>query len=70
MDEWFQDDNAKKIYSKGLFGSHHLGLESKNLFTILTILIWQPQNLDMEFYGFSSHAKPIGYPIIFMDLSK
>jgi hypothetical protein len=52
----FQDDNAKKVYSNGSFGSHHLGLESKNLLTILSITYLAITELIMKFYGFSSHV--------------
>jgi hypothetical protein len=44
---------------KGSFGSHHLELESKNLFTILTITYLAAIELVMEFilnFMFSSHA--------------
>jgi hypothetical protein len=39
----------KAIKSKGSFGSHHLGLESKKLFMILTITCLAATELAMEF---------------------
>jgi hypothetical protein len=60
---------------KGSFGSHHLGLESKNSFIILTITCLAATELVMEFIwnsmGFHLLTLiPIGYPVISVDFSK
>jgi hypothetical protein len=42
-------DLAIEMFCKGSFGSHHLGLELKNLFMILTITYLAATKLVVEF---------------------
>jgi hypothetical protein len=44
----FHLENPQRV-PKGSFGSHHLGLESKNLFMILSITCLAATELVMEF---------------------
>jgi hypothetical protein len=63
-----ENTHKKSNNSKGLFGSHHLELESKNLFIILTITCLAASELIIEFIWnfifFISYLIliPTGYP--------
>jgi hypothetical protein len=63
-------------FSKGSFDSHHLGLESKNSFMILTITCLTATELVIESiwnsmgFHLMSTLIPIGYPVISVDFSK